>query len=195
MIIKVIFNNMNTLFILLSFVALIALAIGLVRPSILKLQSRKKVLMWYGGGLIVIFILIGATAPATSTPTPVVSAPVQAQSNPTTTTQTQPAPKVSNSASQVQAQKDLDDLMALSKKAGLVHSYEFSNTAHVIYVDSVWYTQDVQFKKDFLAKVTTLRATIVNNGAGWDWFEVKDAYSNEKVAEVTAFSGSLEVYK
>lgn len=89
------------------------------------------------------------------------------------------------------AQKELDDLMALSKKAGVVKSFEFSDTATVVYVEKTWYDQSVEFKKDFLAKVATLKKEI----NGYRHFEVLDAYSNEKVAEVTSFTNSLEVYK
>jgi hypothetical protein len=42
-----------------------------------------------------------------------------------------------------------------------------------------------------LAKVATLKKAIT----GYNHFEVRDAYSDEKVAEVTAFTNSLEVYK
>lgn len=94
-------------------------------------------------------------------------------------------------AAKEKAQKELDDVIALSKKAGLVKSYEFSDKANVVYVNKMWYTQDVSFKKDFLAKIASLKTAIT----GYHRFEVRDAYSNEKVAEVTAFSGSLEVYK
>ncbi|MFA5934551.1 MAG: hypothetical protein WC827_01535 [Candidatus Paceibacterota bacterium] len=89
------------------------------------------------------------------------------------------------------AQKELDSVFSLAKQAGLVTSYEFSNKANVIYVGKIWYTQTVAFKKDFLAKIATLKEKIT----GYHHFQVLDAYSNEKVAEVTAFSGSLEVYK
>ncbi|HEY4500771.1 MAG TPA: hypothetical protein VJI70_00670 [Candidatus Paceibacterota bacterium] len=96
-----------------------------------------------------------------------------------------------NPTAKADAQKELDRLMALSEKAGLVTSYEFSDSASVVYVGSVWYTQTVQFKKDFLAKIGTLKKQIT----GYMHFEIRDAYSNEKVAEVTAFSSSLKVYK
>jgi hypothetical protein len=49
----------------------------------------------------------------------------------------------------------------------------------------------VQFKKDFLAKVAMLREAI----RGKHFFEVRDDHSNEKFAEVTAYSGSLKLYK
>ena len=81
--------------------------------------------------------------------------------------------------------------MALAKASGLVTSYEFSNQANEVFVSNLWYTQTVQFKKDFLAKIASLKETIT----GYHRFQVRDALSNEKVAEVTAFTGSLEVYK
>lgn len=81
--------------------------------------------------------------------------------------------------------------MALGKKSGLVTAYEFSDSATVVYVGNVWYTQTVQFKKDFLASIGMLKKQIT----GYQHLEIRDAYSNEKVAEITAFGGSLEVYR
>ena len=89
------------------------------------------------------------------------------------------------------AQKELTEFMDIAKKAGLVKSYEFSETAAVVFIDKTWYVQPVTFKKDFLAKVAMLKKSIT----GFKHFEIRDAYSNEKVAEVTSFTGSLEVYK
>ncbi len=105
-------------------------------------------------------------------------------SQPTPTPQTQ-------TVSKADAEKELVDLMALSKKAGLITSYEFSDKATEVFVGSAWYTQKVQFKKDFIAKIGLLKKAIT----GYAHFEAKDAYSNEKVAEITAFSGSIEIYK
>ena len=82
--------------------------------------------------------------------------------------------------------------MGLAKESGLVMSYDFTpDKGWTVYVGSVLYSQTVQFKKDFLAKIATLRKRIT----GYTFFEIRDAFSNEKVAEVTAFSSSLEVYK
>ena len=90
-----------------------------------------------------------------------------------------------------EAQDQLDAFMKTSKDAKLVTSYEFSETATVVYVDKMWYTQTVEFKKDFIAKIGMLKKAVT----GYTHFELKDAYSNEKVGEITAFSQSIEVYK
>ncbi len=90
-----------------------------------------------------------------------------------------------------EAEAEFKDLMETGGKAGLIASWEFSETANVVYVTDVWYGQSATFKKDFLAKVAMLR----KETQGYRWFEVRDSTSNEKVAEVTSFSGSLEVYK
>lgn len=89
------------------------------------------------------------------------------------------------------AKADLDEVMRLAIKSTLVSTYEFSNKANVVFVEPLWYSMPVSFKKDFLAKIAKLKEAMT----GYHSFEVRDAYSNEKVAEVTAFSGSLEVYK
>lgn len=96
-----------------------------------------------------------------------------------------------NTQSKEEAQKELDEVMKLAQSSGLVTSYEFSEKANVVYIGKIWYTQTVSFKKDFMGKVAGLKKTIT----GYHRFEILDTYSNEKVAEVTAFSGSLEVYK
>jgi hypothetical protein len=97
----------------------------------------------------------------------------------------------STSLSAADAAAQFKDLMDTGEKAGLVSSYDFSNTERVIYVTDVWYSMTVAFKKDFLAKVAMLQEAI----SGHHYFEVRNEHSNEKVGEVTAFSGSLEVYR
>ena len=97
-----------------------------------------------------------------------------------------------NTISKEDAQKEFTRLMDLSKQSGLVKSHEMSDDVSLkIYVGDVWYTQDVQFKKDMVAKFSTLQEAIY----GRHRLEVRDAYSNEKLAEVTAFSGSIEIFK
>jgi cytoskeletal protein RodZ len=102
-----------------------------------------------------------------------------------------PVKEDTSSQDKAVAQKELDKIMSLAKQSGLVVSYEFSNSATVVYIGQVWYAQTVQFKKDFIAKIAMLKEQIT----GYRHLEVRDAYSNEKVAEVTAFAGSLEIYK
>lgn len=141
---------------------------------------QKKGFYYTLGVLFIISLFADHKPPETKT----VEQPVAVQK---ATTQDS---KPSEAEKQV-AQKELDKIMDLGKQAGLVTSYEFSNTANVVYVGKAWYSQTVSFKKDFLAKVSSLKQTIT----GYHSFKVRDAYSDEIVAEVTAFSGSLEVYK
>ncbi len=171
---------------------LLLLAAALVLPPIYRWLSPK--LPWalsrkVRGTLVAILffagMMMGGSRPsdvqiaASNTPTPRPS--ISQEPTPT------PTPDLSKQS----AQKELDELMALCKKANLVVSYEFSDMATVVYAGTTWYTQTVSFKKDFLAKIAILKKAIT----GYQHFEVRDAYSNEKVAEVTSFTGSLEVYK
>ena len=142
----------------------------------------KFLLIWFGLGLVAT-ILIVIINPAGNKGDNI----QQETQKPTPSTAT----TSSSAAQKAQAQKELDDIMALGKKAGLVVSYDFSDRASVVFVGATWYTQTVAFKKDFMAKVATLKKVIT----GYQNFKVIDAYSNEKVGEVTAFTGSLEVYK
>lgn len=90
-----------------------------------------------------------------------------------------------------QAKQELSELITLLQQARLVTSYEFSDSANVVYVTDVWFTQDVTFKRDFLAKISMLKHAIT----GYKRFQVRHANSNEMLGEVTGFSGSLEVYR
>lgn len=106
-------------------------------------------------------------------------------------TSTSSTPQPQTIEAKQEAQKKFDELMKLSKTAGLVTSYEFSNKARVVYVSNIWYGQEVAFKKDFMASIAMSMHTVT----GYRWFKVRDFRSNEVVGEVTAFGGSLEVYK
>ena len=152
-------------------------------------EKKKWYRRWYGITLIVITLGVVVNSMSenvekvASTP----SAPVQQEA-------TQKEEELS--VAKEQAQKELDDLMAKAKKAGLVTSYNFTEVdandwIWDVYVGKVWYTQTVQQKKDFIAYIS-LRKEVIT---GYRHFKVYDGYTNEKVAEVASFSGSIEVYK
>ena len=67
--------------------SLVALVVGLIKPSVFKLSSRKKVSSIFVGSLILFFILFGVTAPSdtqvNSDVTVAPNAPVTATSAPT----------------------------------------------------------------------------------------------------------------
>lgn len=149
-----------------------------IEEQVVAIQKRGKIVA------VAIFAFIVAISVV------LISGDSGAQPNTAATQVTNTAPVVTLE-DKAAAQKKLDDILDLAKKAGLVTSYEFSETARVVYVGRVWYTQTVAFKKDFLGSIALPLKTVT----GYHRFEVLDAYSNEKVAEVTAFSGSIEVYK
>lgn len=62
-------NNMGTFFGLLSFVAFIVTIVGLIKPAWLKLATRGKVLLWYGGGFLLLFV-IGVSITSSENPAP-----------------------------------------------------------------------------------------------------------------------------
>jgi hypothetical protein len=63
---------MENLFLLLFLTSFVALSIGLVKPSSVKQDSRKKVSLVFGGATVVFFI-IGASLAPKSSETPVVT--------------------------------------------------------------------------------------------------------------------------
>ena len=100
--------------------------------------------------------------------------------------------KVKNDPAKIsQAKVTLQEYMSDNKDAGLVVSYEFSDTANVVYVSKIWYAMTVDLKERVVGIIGSLKEDIT----GYSHFEIRDAYSNEKVAELTAFSSSIEIYK
>lgn len=153
--------------------------------------KKKWYKTWYGIALII--LVLGIVGNSMST-----NVEKAAQTSDTPVQETTPAKPTEEETSiaREQAQTELDDLMSKAKKAGLVTSYDFSkldaNTWRWdVYVGKVWYTQTVQQKKDFIAYIS-LRKEVIT---GYRHFKVYDGYTNEKVAEVASFSGSIEVYK
>ncbi len=72
---------MSTLFVFLFFVTLIILLVGLIKPTWVKLHSRRNVGMMFGSASITLLVLIAITAPHI-----VASAPVVAVNTVTSTT-------------------------------------------------------------------------------------------------------------
>ena len=131
-------------------------------------------------GVIFIIGLIGVIVDGPVPQTPVEQKEKQIETKP-----------VEDPALKKEAQDQLDAFMKLSTEARIVKSYEFSDTAVVVYVDNGWYGQTVEFKKNFISKVGTLKKAVT----GYTHFELRDAYSNEMVGEIKSFSQSVEVYK
>ena len=143
--------------------------------TLLDLIGKHKIATVLIGIIVITFI--GQLGTSKSS-TPVASENTQANSQ---------AP----SLSAAQASADFSSVMSTAEKANLVSSYKFSDTERVIYVTEVWYTMNVSFKKDFLAKIAMDQEAI----GGKHFFEVHDDHSDEKVAEVTALTEDLKVYK
>ncbi len=193
---------MDDLFLVISLLAIAGLVVGLIKPTWVKLATRKSVSMWFGGAVVIFFILFNVTTDNSSTPATVASEDTAEVAVETTNSATPSEQQVAeetkaeetpatDSKPKADAQKELEEFMALSKKATLVTSYEFSESANVVYVGEIWYSQTAVQKKDFLAFVADLK----KKSTGYHNFKVQDAYSDELVAEVTAFSGALKVYK
>ena len=53
---------MNDLFLFLVLVSIVGFVVGLIKPSLVKMDSRKKVSYIFGGSLVLFFILFGITS-------------------------------------------------------------------------------------------------------------------------------------
>lgn len=121
---------------------------------------------------------------------------VEPSTPPSETQQTNNTASSTPAMTKEEAEKDLEEFMAMSKKAGIIMSYDFSKIDEKlyrweIYVGKNWYLQTAPQKKDFIAYIGLRKKAIT----GFTNFQLHDGYSNEKVGEITAFSQSIEVYK
>lgn len=178
----------------------LALIVALIKPTLFsKNFTRKKALLFLGGGWLFLSVLAsslnGGSQPQSDAKKSVATAATSTgkTEEPKTVQDDKQAQQdeATKKAEADKAEKELTDFMHLAIKGGLVSSYEFSDTANEVFVGSPWYNMTVQDKKDFMAYIA-MRKKIVR---GYAFFTVKDAYSNEKVGEVTSFSNSLEVYR
>jgi phosphatidylserine/phosphatidylglycerophosphate/cardiolipin synthase-like enzyme len=80
---------MNNLFLILFLLSPVGLVIGLIKPSTLKLKSRKDVSLIFGGAMVIFFMLFGITASPNSGSSPVAVDEPQAQT--TSSPSAQPA--------------------------------------------------------------------------------------------------------
>lgn len=95
---------MNNLFMVLLLLSIVGLCVGLVKPPLFKMKSRKQASLIFGGCFVLFFILFGVTAPSSQTPTstpvatqaPATSAsvPTVASATPAVQTAPQPVPTV-----------------------------------------------------------------------------------------------------
>lgn len=141
-----------------------------------KLNKDKKYFPFILVGILVVFAIVVSNIGGDTT-----------SSKSTTSSDT----KVISAEEKQKAWKNFVDSLNLMKEGGIISSYDFSETANVIYVSTGWYTMPVQQKKDFLTSLSVMKKV----ATGYHRLEVRDAYSNEKVAEVTSFSGAVEIYK
>lgn len=137
---------------------------------------------------IVVILFLGAITPKTPPST-------QPQQSDKITETTKDTPQVDLVAKE-KAQKELDEFMVLAKKADLITSYDFSKLNDTVYrwdmyAGKTWYIQTVQQKKDFIAYIAIHKKAIT----GYSNFKLLDGYTNEKIAEFTSFSSSIEIYK
>ena len=144
----------------------------------------KKLL---GFAVIIIFAIIFISSIGTSSPS---------QSDKTAGKATSTDVASTDPAAKEKAQQELDEFMSLSKKAGIITSYDFSKLNDTVYrwdmyAGKAWYAQTVQQKKDFIAYIALHKKAIT----GYSNFKLLDGYTNEKIAEFTSFSGAIEIYK
>jgi hypothetical protein len=92
---------MSTFFGLLSFVAFILAIVGLIKPSWLKQSTRGKILLWYGGAFVLLFI-IAVSISASENPTPTQQADTGSQAAPAAQTS---APESSSTPSAAPVQQ------------------------------------------------------------------------------------------
>ena len=94
---------MNSFFIVLLFMAIVALIVGIANPSLLRMESSKKAGLVFGSIIVVLFIFVGATSGPT-TPSTISVAPIIA---PDATTASIPTPESTPTTPAIPAPKKI----------------------------------------------------------------------------------------
>ncbi|MCL5410239.1 MAG: hypothetical protein M1324_00060 [Patescibacteria group bacterium] len=85
---------MNSLFLVLLLLSFVGIIIGLIKPSVVKMKSRKQSLLVFGGSTVLFFILFGITAdPVPTTPSKPETTVAQQTESPKANETKQPASK------------------------------------------------------------------------------------------------------
>ena len=109
---------MNSFFILFLLLSVLGLVVGLIKPSILKINSRKQALAIFGIATLLLFILVGATTKKPTDPiveTPQVKTPTVTETTPKTTAPT--AQKIVEAPTKITttAQSDRSSVLTILK--------------------------------------------------------------------------------
>jgi len=103
---------MNSLFLVLLLLSFVGIIIGLIKPSVVKMKSRKQSLLVFGGSTLLFFILFGITAdPVPTTPSKSETTVAQQAESPKTNETEQPTQKTTEQTAQQPApqQKTLEE--------------------------------------------------------------------------------------
>lgn len=149
------------------------------KVSALSWMKQHKIITFIG--IAFIFGMIGSLSndPATTQPT----TNQVAKENPNEVKKDVVDEKAKK-AEEEKNKKNFEKYLNAFKASGLIDNYEFSDSANVMYVTSVWYQMTVKDKEDFLNMGFALR----QKAMGYGHFEVKHYQSNELVGKASITS-------
>ncbi|MBU4338174.1 hypothetical protein KKD57_01300 [Patescibacteria group bacterium] len=183
--------KLDVLYALLFLFSVIVLFLGLIKPSFVKMDSRKRVLKVFLPIVVLLFVLI-PTEPLTPEEQKIRQdekaaeqiKTEQARQSAEQAKQAIEQEKIAQTkAEQEKADKDMTDFLNLFINAGLVRDTK----AGTIYVSDTWFTMPVKNKESFLKMASDL----LKKQTGYGWIEVRHYQSNELLGEVSG--GSVEV--
>ena len=204
---------MDTLFVLLLLASLIGLAIGLIKPSIVRLKTRKLAGLVFGGVAIVFFILFGIATPSPSAQPAASqqSAPVAVANTTSSTTSAVPSTplteqqKVQNAVSSVIQQnasswatiKNVDDELASSYGVKDMPSGSKLVTIDIetgtFWDDSATVTQTGKLASQIMQQVFPINSKF-NEVLVRYYGQLTDAYGNTKDDMMLSYEMDREIY-
>ncbi len=201
---------MNSLFLALFLLAIAGWIVGAIKPSWVKLPTRKSVSMWFGGAVLVFFILFGVTSSPSTAPAIVATTEVSPEVPAVTTQQENtPAPTATPVAAPAPAQPDLETTLKgiVAKATGTTdvayRSIEIENDdsdrpagSKMLTVDvnvTSFYNRDAFIKDTGKLAAQLFQATVPSSLKPYDifiWFhgETTDRYGNKKDSVITVYS-------
>lgn len=176
---------------LLFLFSIIALIFGLIKPSLIKMDSRVKVLQIFFVVAVFLFAIIAITAPELS-PEQKAAEQVRIQEKQAVDQIKQVAEQAKTEQEKTEltkANKNLTDFLVKGIEAGLIKDVKTNDVSRTIYVSDIWLITPVSDKENFLTYAFSLMKKATREGS----LEIKHYQSNELLGEISGWS--MNVYK
>lgn len=202
---------MHTFLAFIVTIAFFALIIGLIKPSLVRMPSRKRVGMIYGGAWFLCFILFGITTPAANAPAVTQNSVIQTTAASTSSvTNPVPTPQTSEQKLQAAVQSDLPASWSIGDDYGDIDISSDTSSGDTIrpagsqyveiHIDAVdnddnsFITQTGQLTTNIFQQAFQIDPTFYDVSVRYEG-QVTDQYGNSTTSPLMVYTMDQPLYK